>query len=143
MDKSKLQNYSDKLWQVHIAVSGFYNEYAKLAGITLAELKVLGILKKEENPTQKKITQLTYLPKQTVNAIIKSFQKKNYIEIIESKADKRSKVISYTEEGKIFADNIISKAKEVEFNALNSIGEDRIKALLEAITMYKDNLRIE
>ncbi len=143
MDKLKLQNYSDKIWQIHIAVSGFYNEYAKLSGITLAELKVLGILKKEENPTQKRITQLTYLPKQTVNAIIKSFQKKNYLEIVESKTDKRSKVISFTKEGKIFADNIILKAKEVEFNALSSMGEEKIKTLLEAMTMYKDNLRIE
>ena len=38
---------------------------------------------------------------------------------------------------------MISKAKEAEYNALSVLGEARIEALLEAMKMYKDNLRIE
>ena len=75
MDKLKVEEYSENLWQIHIGISGFYNEYAKSVGLTLAEFKVLAILYKEKNPTQSKIVQLTYLPKQTVNTIIKSFLK--------------------------------------------------------------------
>ena len=144
MDKLKIAEYSEKLWQIHIGVSGFYNEYAKSVGLTLAEFKVLAILYTEKNPTQSRIVQQTYLPKQTVNTIIKAFLKNGYIkEPRESDSDKRNKVISFTKEGKQYAEIIISKAKEAEYNALSSTGEDRIKALIEAMTIYKDNLKIE
>lgn len=144
MDKLKIQEYSEKLWQIHIGVSGFYNEYAKSVGLTLAEFKVLAIIQKEKNPTQKRITQLAFLPKQTVNAIIKGFWVKGIIkEPMESDIDKRNKVISFTKEGKKYAEEQISKAKEIEYNALASMGEERIKNLVEAITIYKNNLKIE
>ena len=118
MDKLKIQEYSEKLWQIHIGVSGFYNEYAKSVGLTLAEFKVLAIIQKEKNPTQKRITQLAFLPKQTVNAIIKGFLTKGIIkEPMESSTDKRNKVISFTKEGKKYAEEQISKAKEIEYNA--------------------------
>ena len=144
MDKLKVEEYSENLWQIHIGISGFYNEYAKSVGLTLAEFKVLAILYKEKNPTQSKIVQLTYLPKQTVNTIIKSFLKNGYIkEPMESDFDKRNKVISFTKEGKKFAEDMISKAKDAEYNALSFMGEDKVKALIEVMTIYKDNLRIE
>ena len=144
MDKPKLKEYSDRLWQIHVEVSGFYNEYAKSVGLTLAEFKVLAIIHKEKNPTQKRITQLALLPKQTVNAIIKGFWAKGIIkEPMESDTDKRNKVISLTKEGKKYAEEQIFKAKEIEYNALASMGEERIKNLVEAITIYKDNLKIE
>ena len=144
MDKLKIQEYSEQLWQIHVGVSGFYNEYAKSVGITLAELKVLTIIQKEKNPTQKRITQLTCLPKQTVNAIVKGFLTKGIIkEPIESNADKRNKVISFTKDGKKYAEELISKVKEVEYNALASMGEEKIKNLVEAITIYRNNLKVE
>ncbi len=143
MDKLKIEEYSEKLWQIHIGVSGFYNEYAKSVGLTLAEFKVLAILYTTENSTQAKITQLAYLPKQTVNAIIKGFLKKELIELIESPTDKRNKVLSFTKNGYMYANNLISKAKELEYNALSSIGEEKINTLIETMTMYRDNLKVE
>ena len=144
MDKLKIQEYSEKLWRIHVGVSGFYNEYAKSVGLTLAEFKVLAIIYKEKKPTQKRITQLAYLPKQTVNAIIKGFLIKGIIkEPIESIEDKRNKVISFSKDGKKYAEELVSKAKEIEFNALASMGEERIKNLIEAITIYKNNLKVE
>ena len=62
---------------------------------------------------------------------------------MESDFDKRNKVISFTKEGKKFAEDMISKAKDAEYNALSFMGEDKVKALIEVMTIYKDNLRIE
>ena len=144
MDKLKIEEYSERLWQMHISVSGFYNEFAKQMGLTLTTLKVLTILYRENSCTQKYITQMTYLPKQTVNAIIKGFLKQGYIEeLIEVNSDKRNKDISLTEAGKAYATTIIEKAKEAEFRALGAIGEERVLALIEALNLYKENLSIE
>ena len=94
MDKLKLKQQSEKLFQFHVEISGIYNEYAKSCGLTYAGLKVLAIILDVPDCTQSTITQLTYLPKQTVNAIIKSLVKQNIIApLIESDKDKRNKVV--------------------------------------------------
>lgn len=144
MDKLNVQECSEKLWEMHISVSGFYNEYAKSVGLTLTSLKVLTILYREKSCTQKLITQLTYLPKQTVNAIIKGFNKQGLVtEPTESDSDKRNKNISLTKEGQEYAERIISKAKNAEYRALERIGDERRRALFEAMTLYRQNLSIE
>lgn len=144
MKKLTVEECSEKLWQMHISVSGFYNDYAKSMGLTLTALKVLSILHKDEPCTQKYITQLTYLPKQTVNATIKGFTEQGYVkEIQEDKSDKRNKLLALTKSGKKYADSIILKARDAEFRALEKIGEEMRIALLEAIGLYRENLSIE
>ena len=143
MDKLKLKELSEQIFKFHVEISGVYNEYAKSCGFTYACLKVLAIIIETENCTQKTITQLTYLPKQTVNAIIKSLIKQNIVApLIESERDKRNKVITLTKEGKKFVKNVVEKAKEIEYRALDSIGEKKRNALIEAIKTFRDNLKI-
>ena len=143
MDKLKLKEQSEQLFKFHVEISGVYNEYAKSCGLTYAGLKVLAIIIEVDECTQKTITQYTYLPKQTVNAIIKSLIKQNIVApLIESDKDKRNKVIKLTKEGKKFALKVVEKAKEIEYRALDSIGEEKIKALIEAVSAFRNNLKI-
>lgn len=144
MKEITVEECSERLWQVHIDVSGFYYDYARSVGLTLASMKVLTILYKEKSCTQKYIIQLTYLPKQTVNAIIKGLYEQGFIkEITESSLDKRNRVIALTVKGREYADEIISKARDAEYRALEKIGLKRRTALLEAIELYRKNLSIE
>ena len=143
MDKLKLKQQSEKLFQFHVEISGIYNEYAKSCGLTYAGLKVLAIILDVPDCTQATITQLTYLPKQTVNAIIKSLIKQNIIEpLIESDKDKRNKVIKLTPEGRKYVYKIVEKAKEIEYRALDSLGEEKTEALIKAVSIFRDNLKI-
>ncbi len=148
MDKLKLKEQSEQLIKFHRDISGFYNDYAKSVGLTYASLEVLGIIWYgkcclQEEITQKTVTQKAYLPKQTVNAIIKAFIKHDLIKpLVESGLDKRNKVIEFTENGKEFAEKVITKMKEAEYNALDSLGEEKRIALVEIISQYRDNLKI-
>lgn len=143
MDKLKLKELSEQLFKCHVEISGFYNEYAKSCGLTYGSLKVLAIILEVENCTQKTIVQYTYLPKQTVNAIIKSLIKQNIVApLVESDKDKRNKVIKLTKEGMKFAQKIINKAKEMEYKALDSIGEEKRIDLIDAISKFRDNLKL-
>ena len=109
-----MEEYHEKMWQVHLSISDFFSEYAASVGVTFAAFKVLGIIYKRKTCTQKDIIQLTYLPKQTVNAIINNFNKQGIIkEPFESKNDKRNKVITFTEKGQIYAEEIISKIRRL------------------------------
>ena len=143
MDKLKLKELSEQLFKFHVEISGVYNEYAKSCGLTYACLKVLAIILETKECTQKTITQYTYLPKQTVNAIIKSLIKQNMLApLIESEKDKRNKVIKFTKEGKDFALKVVERAKEIEYRALDSLGAEKAKALIAAVGTFRDNLKI-
>ena len=143
MDNQKLKEYSEKLLQSHRDISGFYNEYAKSVGLTFASLEVLSIIWRENGCFQSTIIQQTLLPKQTVNAIIKTFKNNGIIKPpFESDSDKRNKVIEFSEKGREYAGQIISKVKETEYNALSALGEDNCDELVRIIALYKDNLKI-
>ena len=144
MDEQKLEEYHDRMWQVHLAISEFYSYYATSVGLTFAAFKVLGIIYKMDSCTQKNITQLSHLPKQTVSAIINNFNQQGIVEKpIESEIDKRNKVIKFTEKGREYAEKIISAIKVKTYKALDSIGEEKRNALIESITLFKENLYIE
>ena len=139
-----MEEYHEKMWQVHLSISDFFSEYAASVGLTFAAFKVLGIIYKRKTCTQKDIIQLTYLPKQTVNAIINNFNKQGIIEEpFEAENDKRNKVITFTEKGQIYAEEIISKIRRATFRALDNIGEENRNALIESITMFRQNLYLE
>lgn len=144
MDELKIEEYHEKIWQIHLSISDFFNEYAISKGLTFPAFKVLGIIYKKNECTQKEITQLTHLPKQTVNAIINNFYKQGIIkEPVESQTDKRNKVITFTSQGKAYADDVIKKVKEATFRALNIIGEEKRNSLFETMTLFRNNLYIE
>jgi len=144
VDKLKLKEKADLLLKFHREISGFYNEYAKSVGLTLASMDVLRVIMDSVNCTQKEITNLTCLPKQTVNTIIKSFNKIGIIENpVESDVDKRNKVIYLTPEGRRYSDDIMAKLLELELAALDNLGEVQVNRLLEIIKEYNKFLRKE
>lgn len=139
-----MEEYHEKMWQVHLSISDFYSEYAASVGLTFAAFKVLGIIYKRKTCTQKDIIQLTYLPKQTVNAIINNFTKQGIIEEpFEDENDKRNKLIKFSKKGEEYAENIIEKVRNATFRALDNIGEEKRNALIESITMFRQNLYLE
>lgn len=144
MDKENLKEQTERLLELHREITDFYNNYAKSVGMTNTSLEILRIIWEERANTQKMIAKFTGTPKQTVNAIIQYFNKLEIIEpLIESNNDKRNKVIVLTEKGKLYAQKIISKVQECEYKALYKLGEDKIKDLIDIITLYNSNLKIE
>lgn len=139
-----MEKYHEEVWQIHLNISDFFSEYATSVGLTFAAFKVLGIIYKKKNCTQKEIIQLTYLPKQTVNVIINNFNKQGIIyKAVEPKNDKRNKVISFTENGQKYAEEIIGKIKKATYRALENIGEEKRNALIESMTLFRENLYLE
>ncbi len=143
LNKLKLKEQSDKLLKIHRDITEFYNNYAKSMGLTLAALEVCHIIFDEKNCTQSVIVKKAYLPKQTVNAIIKKFCECGITELfIDDKIDKRNKSIKFTEKGKKYAEQIINGLKEIEYKALTAVGEEKTEELISIITVYKNNLKL-
>lgn len=143
MDKLKLEEISKKLLKIHREIHGFYSEYAKSMGLTLAGLEVLLIIWDEKECSQNKIVQNSFLPKQTVNAIIQKLLKYEVIELSIEDSDKRNKIIRFTKKGKEYVNTIVPKVKDLEYRALDALGKEKTNDLLNIITLYKNNLRLE
>ena len=77
-----------------------YEEYAKSVGLSYTSLSILSELCRNENATQKEIAENCFLPKQTVNAVITSFLRRDWVKLEELPEDRRTKTVDFTEEGK-------------------------------------------
>ncbi len=143
MDKLTLVEQSKKLLEFHREITNFYVEYAKLKGLTFTSMGVLYVLFEGNANTQKSISQYLGLPKQTVNAIIKGFNKSGIIEPpVEFGTDKRNKIINLTPYGREFSQDVFEKMKQIEYKALDSLGDEKRAKLLSIIEMYKNNLKM-
>ena len=128
--------------QCHLDIADFYDEYTKHLGITLSTSKVLGVLLKNENCTQKDIIQQTYLPKQTVSAIIKTLEKQEMlISSVNIKEDKRNKIITFTPNGYKWATNIINEMKKVIYNSLQALGDEKITTFISILQEFRNNVQ--
>lgn len=143
MDKLKLRELSKNLLEVHREIHGIYSDYARSVGLTLAGLEVLLIIWDEKECSQNKIVQKSFVPKQTVNAIIQKLIKEEIIELSVEDSDKRNKIIRYTEKGLKYVTPIVSNVQNLEYKALDSLGFEKQQQLLNIIILYKNSLKAE
>lgn len=120
----ELQRYYT-LWKDCTAM---YEEWSKDQGLSSNGVFVLySFYEGDGTCTQKMISEKWCIPKQTVNTILKDFQKKGYVEMVSMPEDKRNKLIRLTKSGKLFADDIIGKLHKKEIYVIEKMGLNNIK----------------
>jgi len=120
----------------------FCKSWAEANGLTLNSLLVLYSLHEEPaNCTQKSISQSWSMPKQTVNMILKDFEKKGFVELLPLPSDKRNKLIRTTDSGAAFANEKILKFLDLEGNILNKYGSERLSQTSDNIELFTKMLR--
>lgn len=95
----------------------------------------LSLYEAEESCTQKSISQMWSIPKQTVNTILKEFSANGYIELLTDKEDKRNKLITLTPKGNAYAGKIVEALHKRELYAIDRMG-------LENITRMNDDTEL-
>jgi DNA-binding MarR family transcriptional regulator len=142
MYEAEIIEKEEVIRQCHMDVADFYDEYAKHFGITLSTVKVLGVMLKSENCTQKDIIRQVHLPKQTVSAIIKTLEKQEMlISSVNIKEDKRNKIITFTPNGYKWATNIINEMKKVIYNSLQALGDEKITTFISILEEFRNNVQ--
>lgn len=129
----QLQRYY-ALWKESNAV---YEEWAKAHELSTNSLLVLySFYDEDEICTQKTISQKWYIPKQTVNTILKDFAERGFIEMTSLPEDKRNKQVRLTSAGKEFADGVMEKLKKKEMYVMGKMGIERITAMNDDLTLF-------
>ncbi|SDB34496.1 DNA-binding transcriptional regulator, MarR family [Streptococcus henryi] len=93
--------------------------------------------------TQKFLAERTYSSKQVVNATIKNWRDKGYVELLENPADKRHKLIRLTETGQVYADKIIQPLNQIEQAAIGVLSSEEQETLLGLTSKYNQALKEE
>ncbi len=131
--KEQLNRYYS-VWQEYNYV---YEEWAKAHGMSVNSLLALSAIHEGGNDcTQRKISQRWMIPKQTINMILKEFERKGLVELLPMKEDKRNKLIQFTPAGYEYADGIISKLRKAELYVIEEMGIERMKLLNENMALF-------
>ncbi len=116
-----------------------YEEWANAHGLSDNSLLVLSALHEGgEDCTQKNISRRWLIPKQTVNMILKDFEKNGLVELYPMQSDKRNKLIKLTAAGQEYADRIISELRKVELSVIEEMGIERIKQLNDGNALFAE-----
>lgn len=130
MDNLLLNKQLDKfynLWRESIIV---YEDWAKQQGLSDNIVMVMdSIFNTPKNCTPSCICHKWFIPKQTVNSILRDLEKKGYITLLPHPNDKRNKIIQMTKNGEVFIGDIVSKLRKLEFYVFTQMGKDKIDAM--------------
>jgi DNA-binding MarR family transcriptional regulator len=142
MDRQELSRQVAEYCSFRGEISTLYADFAKEAGLSYASMYVLYFIYREgETCTQKIISEKTFLPKQTVNAIITAFLKQKLVELSEMQDDRRTKFVKLTKSGKKYADKIIPKIINAEIDAMGKLDDGQRVAFLDSTKQYTEYFR--
>ena len=113
-----------------------YEEYAKSVGLSYTTLSILSAIYENEECTQKFLCKQRFLPKQTVNTVIVSFNKKGWVRLEARPEDRRNKTIHLTDTGRAEAERILQKVRQSERQAMSELTDEERKVLLSATRRY-------
>ncbi len=118
-------------------ITKLYHDCAKSQGISYNTMTVLYALHQSQPCTQKKISEEWGLPKQSVNTIIRDFQKKGYIELLTG-SNKKEKLVIFTDKGNTFANEILEPILAMEERILQRIGEEESRQVENTMAKFAD-----
>ena len=93
--------------------------------------------------TQKTLVQKTYSTKQVVNATIKSWCQKGYIQLLENPTDKRHKLLQLTSDGQVWAEEIYQRLSIMEEQAIAVFSKEEQDLLNKLTRKYTATLKQE
>ena len=129
----QLQRYY-ALWKECTAM---YEEWSKDQGLSSNGVFALhSFYESNGRCTQKMISEKWNIPKQTVNTILKDFQKKGYINMVSDDSDKRNKLICLTESGMEYTKDIIEKLHSKEIYVIEKMGLENIESLNDNTELF-------
>lgn len=120
---NSIKSYYDVYW----GINSIYEQWARKHGLTINSLFTLSIIQDSCGQcTSRLLCEKLLLPKQTVNTILDSLEKKGYIMRETAADDKRSKNIVFTENGREYAAPLLADLLEFEQEAFrNMTAEER------------------
>lgn len=131
MDKDR-----NKFWEVWGQSDALYEEWANSYNCNSTQLFVFYALDQRDSVTQKRITDYTGLPKQTVNNVVRTLKSEGYVTLSAECADRREKCIVLTEKGRAYSKEILAPLHDLEERIFGIMGAERVRQMIDAIMLF-------
>lgn len=128
-NKNQIEEFS-KLWHQIIKKSNFRKveeQFQRLNGLTTIEISIIGIVSKNPDVNLGEIVLALDVPKSTLTNAINRLEKRNYINRIISKRDRRSYGLKLTEEGHLVQKEHLDFEYTVYGRLLDALDTDKEK----------------
>jgi DNA-binding MarR family transcriptional regulator len=124
-------------------IKALYEKFAQKHGIPYGIIQVAYVLSLHGPVTQKQISEICEIPKQTVNGVVRQLKEDQYVTIMTSKEDKREKEIRLTPLGETYIQETLKPFFELNKMVVDRIGIDFIQQLSQGLTTLGDALELE
>ena len=142
MDREKVRTFVNQYCLLRDVQFAAYELYARKYGLTAKELFVLDIIWfSEDGCLQSEISERLSATKQTISAIVKKFWKLGYLSLTESEADRRNKIVRFTEAGMEYTQKIIPPAASAEIDAMAELNGEDIAELVRLTTLFSEQMK--
>ncbi len=142
MNRKEVRSYVNQYCQLRDIQFAAYELYARKHNLTAKELFVLDIIWfARDGCLQSEICERLSATKQTISAIIKKFRKLGYLSLTESEADRRNKIIRFTEAGREYAQKIIPPAANAEIDAMAELDGKDIAQLIRLTIRFSSCMK--
>lgn len=125
-----------KTWEAWGQATSLYTLWASERNINPYRLFVLYAIDGNSSVTQKRVSEVTGLSKQTVNTVVRALKKEGYIELSTAENDRREKFVALTSVGRTYASKLLTPLYELEERVFDVIGAERIKEMLNTIRLF-------
>lgn len=143
MDKT-IKEQIDAINQRIKELNSLYHVAAGKSGISDGEVCIWSVLLcSEEEYSQQDLSDLLYLPKQTVNSIISNLVRKGFVFLEHVPGTKNRKVIRLTKEGREYGEAKVTWIFQAEEKALEQTEPEQVQACIEMIEKYISRLKKE
>lgn len=125
-----------KIWEMWGQTSALYTTWAAERSINSYQLFVLYAIDGHDAITQKMVAERTGLSKQTVNTVVRALKADGYLALSAGSGDRREKLVSLTDAGRAYAAQMLSPLYALEDRAIEMIGPERIREMMNAIQLF-------
>lgn len=135
--ESNASKLVQRYYHVWREMNKIYADWAKKHDISYNAMLVLySLWNGEIYCTQKMICEQWMLPKQTVNSILKDFEKKGLVYLDSSIYDQRKRGIRLTDAGIEYAKPIIPTLQKLETTVMEKLGDEKANAIITNTSLY-------
>lgn len=143
MDKT-IKDQIDTINQRIKELNALYHIAAIKSDISDGEICIWSaLLESDGEYSQQDLSDLLFLPKQTINSIISNFVKREFAYLKHVPGTRNRKVICLTEAGRDYGENKVRWIFQAEEAALKQTDSEQVKICIEMIEKYISNLKKE
>lgn len=122
----------DQLYRSWRGIDAAYDKIAARCGVTSNIMNILTLLYKHRKPmTQNELSKELYLTKQTVTSVLDSLEKRGLVTRSIAEGDRRSRIVTLTDEGRVSGRRIGRVMRSVELAAFSTLPDEEQHALVE------------